>query len=114
MTMDLHGQRNAAPNEDGTALLPSEINHIVGPAPTLLARPPGRRVLHLMADKGGWRMALGDRTASMPGDEFPAASLTDGSGVAYLAAGRSMTLSGPSQVTVRAYASDSVLTFWWL
>ena len=50
----------------------------------------------------------------MPGAEFPAASLTDGSGVAYLAAGRSMTLSGPSQVTVRAYASDSVLTFWWL
>jgi hypothetical protein len=114
MTMDLHGQRNAAPNDDGSMVLGSEINHVVGMAPTLLARPPGRRVLHLTADKGGWRMALGDRTASMPGDEFPATSLIDGSGAVYLAAGKSMTLSGPSQVTVRAYANDSVLTFWWL
>ena len=65
--MDLHGQRNAAPDDDGSMVLGSEINHVVGTAPTLLARPPGRRVLHLMADKGGWRMALGDRTASMPG-----------------------------------------------
>lgn len=114
MTMDLHGQRNAGPPDDGTVVLASEINHVVGTAPALLARPPGRRVLHLMADKGGWRLALGDRTASMPGDEFPAASLTDGSGLAYLAGGRSMTLTGPSQVTVRAYVNDSVLTFWWL
>jgi hypothetical protein len=114
MTMDLHGQRNGAPSDDATTVLASEINHVVGTAPTLLARPPGRHVLRLMTDKGGWRLALGDRTASMPGDEFPAASLTDGSGAAYLAGGRSMTLSGPSQVTVRAYASDSVLTFWWL
>lgn len=112
--MDLHGQHNAAPHDDGSMVLGSEINHVVGTAPTLLARPPGRRALRLMADKGGWRMALGDRTASMPGNEFPAASLTDGSGVAYLASGASMMLSGPSQVTVRAYASDSVLTFWWL
>lgn len=114
MTMDLHGQRNAAPSDDGSTVLASEINHVVGTTPTLLARPAGRRVLRLMADKGGWRVALGDRTASMPGVEFPAASLTDGSGVAYLATGRSMTLIGPSQVTVRTYASDSVLTFWWL
>ena len=114
MTMDMHGQRNAAPDGDGSMVLGSEINHVVGTAPMVLARPPGRRVLHLMADKGGWRMALGDRTASMTGDEFPAASLIDGSGAAYLAAGKSVTLSGPSQVTVRAYASDAVLTFWWL
>ena len=114
MTMDLHGQRTAAPHDVRSTVLASEINHVVGTTPTLLARPPGRRVLHLMADKGGWRLALGDRTASMPGDEFPVTSLTDGTGVAYLAAGRTMTLTGPSQVTVRAYASDSVLTFWWL
>jgi hypothetical protein len=67
-----------------------------------------------MADRGGWRLALGDRTASMPGDEFPATSQTDGSGTAYLAGGTSTRLSGPGQVTVRAYAADSVLTYWWL
>ncbi len=114
MTIDLQGQRLSALHDDDATVLSSEVNHVVGMVPTLLARPVGRRELILTTDRGGWRLALGDRTASMPGDELPAASVTDGSGAAYLAAGKSMRLSGPAQVTVRAYASDSVLTYWWL
>ena len=112
--MDLHGQRLAPLEDEGGTVLASEISHVVGTAPTLLERPPGSRALYLMADRGGWRLALGDRLASMPADEFPAASLADGTGASYLAGGTGMRLSGPSHVTVRAYAADSVLTFWWL
>lgn len=112
--MDLHGQRSATLGHDGDIVLASEVDHVVGMAPTLLARPLGRRVLHLMADRGGWRISPGDRLASMPALEFPAASVADGSGAAYLAAGKDARVSGPGQVTVRAYAADSVLTFWWL
>lgn len=114
MTIDLQGQRLAALPDDNAMVLSSEINHVVGPVPTLLARPEGRRMLLVTADRGGWRIALANRTVSMPGAELPAASVTDGSGAAYLVAGESMRLSGPAQVTVRAYASDSVLTYWWL
>jgi hypothetical protein len=114
MTMDLQGQRLGAPHDDKGTVLSSEVNHVVGTVPCLLARPVGRRQLILMADRGGWRLALGDRTASMPGAELPAAAVIDGSGAAYLAGGESMRLSAPAWVTVRAYAADSVLTYWWL
>ena len=114
MTTDLQGQRVPALEECGAMALAGELGHVVGTNPTLLARPADKRMLVLMADRGGWRVALGDRTATMPTDEQPAASVTDGSGAAYLAAGAALRLAGPARLTVRAYAADSVLTYWWL
>lgn len=114
MTANLEGQRVPALEDGGVMALADELNHVVGTGPALLARPAGKRTLVLMADKGGWRIALGDRTASMPADEQPSASVADGSGAAYLTGGARVRLAGPTRLTVKAYAADSVLTYWWL
>ncbi|WP_421994542.1 hypothetical protein [Roseococcus sp.] len=104
------------PGAFGAMPLAPEINHVVGTAAMLLARPSGERFLVLRADKGGFRVRRGDFAASgMPATELPDAAVTDGSGALYLAEGQTLPIpcNAASVFTVKGYAAASVLTYFW-
>ena len=114
---DLLGQRIPTPEDIGVLPLSDAIGHVVGTTETYLAKPAGKHVLCLFADKNGFRIRLGDfHSAGMPSTEFPVASVTvaTGTGAMYLAQGASMSLPGPNGITVKGYDPASVLTYYWL
>lgn len=111
-----HGQR-LIPVENIGDIKPisDEINSVVGDTATLIEKPEGNFVaLVLMSDNGSFRVRLGDKTAEMPATEFPAASVSDGTSGLLLGPGWWTTLPAPSAVTVKGYAADSVLTYYWI
>jgi hypothetical protein len=114
----LVGQRVPSPETLGCLPLSSDVNHVVGTTATKITKPAGKMILVIVADKGGWRYAVTDRSGSgtndMPAAEFPVASVTDGTGAMHLGPGGSQLLPGPSTTTVKGYAADSVLTYYWL
>ena len=116
--MSAHGQSQRIMALDDIQNLPlaNDVNAVYGQAATLLTAPAGARLLVLNADKGTWRYALGDRTSSpaMPGTALPGAAITDGSGAMMLKEGDRIVLPGPRYLTVKGYAADSALTYYWV
>ncbi|CAO3460807.1 hypothetical protein [Azospirillum argentinense] len=113
--MSLLGQPVPEPVEVGSLPLSHAINHIVGAVTFLLERPAGAKHLVLAADRGGWRVRVGAFGAdAMPATEYPAGVVNNGTGAYYLPAGSAVTIPAPGLVTVRGYAADSVLTYYWL
>ena len=121
MANSLAGQNIYGPNHVFTALpLSDKINCILGADSASIARLSSTTVivnyniLSLKADKGGFRIRLGDiADDDMPADEIPGAAVTDGSGGWYLAEGATLNLPNPQIVTVKGYAADSVLSYIW-
>jgi len=115
---DEFGQRIPSRKELGTAALSANINHVRGVTRAALGPPPtGKYTLIITAEVGGWRMRLGDYSGEgqvVAEDEFPAASVSDGSGAYYLAEGKLLPLSAPTQITVQGYDEASVLTYFWI
>lgn len=116
MPADYKGQRVISPEDLGALPIASEINHVVGTNAKKLSRPsPNARVLVLMADKGSWRLRLGDHVASgMPSAVDPTTEVTDGSGAYKVAEGTKHVLAAAGEVTVQGYAATDVLTYYWL
>lgn len=52
--------------------------------------------------------------AGMPSTEQPSATLSDGSGAAYIPASVRRILPAPSSMTFRGYDAASVLTYYWV
>lgn len=113
---DLGGQRVLPAEALGALPIPDTVDCVVGATATLLTRPTNARTaLVLLCDKGGFRVRLGDYHASgMPGAINPGASVTDGSAGVLVAEGASVVLGAPEKITVKGYAADSVLTYYWL
>lgn len=114
---DLKGQRVIDLESMGAIALPSEINHVVGTTATLLAKPSetGKqlyRALVLKADKGNWRVRVGDFSASgMPSVDMPTTTQTDAAGAWVLLEGEPLVLPIGTQFTVKGYTATSVLTY---
>jgi hypothetical protein len=112
-----YGQYKMTPVDLGALPLSDQVNHIVGTAVTLITKPTwtnGRPSgLVLLSENGGFRVAVGDRTATMPTLETPAATVADNTGTLYLGHGGKIVLPGPDTVTIKGYAADSVLTYYW-
>lgn len=116
MSAHAQSQRIMALDDIQNLPLAADVNAVYGQTATLLTAPVGARLLVLNADKGTWRYALGDRTSSpaMPSTALPAASITDGTGAMMLGEGDRIVLPGPKFVTVKGYAADSALTWYWV
>lgn len=116
--MSLEGQRPMPPEATGASPVSDKIFHIVGTTATLLTKPLGAQTLYLTADKGIFRLRVGDHVADMPADPYPSASVTDGSGAFLLRAvgdyPQGMAIPAPNRVTVKGYSADSVLSYYWL
>jgi hypothetical protein len=112
---NFYEQRMLQAEQIGCLPVSDAINHVYGSTATLLEKPTGKHTLVLVADKGGFRLRVGDYVASgMPSTEYPAAGVTNGSGALYLGQGGVLVMPGPSDVTVKGYAADSVLTYYWI
>lgn len=112
------GQRIISVEDMGALALSDEVNAVVGTSATKITKPTGAlkaKALVLMSDKGGFRVRRGDFVSSgMPTVEYPTVSVTDGTGGLYIPSGGFVILPAPDQVTVKGYAADSVLTYYWL
>lgn len=117
---DLHKQRVIPIESMGAVPLPDLIDHVVGTTATLVSKPSETGIspftgILLKAERGNWRLRLGDRTsAGMPSVEYPAATQTDDAGSWLLAEGESIVLPALSQLTVKGFAASSILTYGWL
>lgn len=93
------------------------INSVYGSAATRLQRPASPAPssgLRIKADKGAWRIRVGNVTGAMPAAALPTAAVSDGTGGWYLPEGQEMLLDGLDDYTVKGYAVDSVLTYTWI
>ena len=113
---NLYGQRPLSPEAARATIVSDAINAVVGTTATLLTPPMALpNLLMVKAVQGGFNLRMGDHhSAGMPSTEFPAASVTDGSGGLHIAAGETITVSSPTAVTVAGYDSTSVLLYWWV
>lgn len=71
----------------------------------------------MMAERGTWRVRAGFHTV-MP-DENIGSDILDGTGAWRLdgnenRADRKLTIPAPDVITMRGYANNSVLTFYWV
>lgn len=116
--MSLEGQRPLSPEAIGAVPVSDRISHVVGTTATLLTKPAGAQVLYLVAEKGVFRLRVGDQTSSMPADPYPAATVTNGSGGFLLRSvgdqSQGIPMPAPNRVTVKGYSSDAVLSYYWL
>lgn len=114
--MDYHKQRVISLEAAGAIALASEIQAAVGTTHILALKPTTfvPRFLVMAADKGNWRVRVGDWTGEGDPDEFPASSITDGTSALLIAEGRSLVIPAPDAVTLKGYAADSVLTYYWV
>lgn len=122
MTNSLAGQTIYEQDHVFTAMpLSDKINCVLGTDSASIARLSSTTtivnysILSLKADKGGFRIRLGDiADDDMPADEVPGAAVEDGTGGWYIAEGTTMNLPNPQIVTVKGYAADSVLSYIWI
>ncbi len=61
--LGFNGQRIISMEDLGALAIASAVNSIVGETETLISKPGVEDVLVLMADKGGWRVRIGDYVA---------------------------------------------------
>lgn len=66
-----------------------------------------------LSSVGSGTITIADGTA-VSATEFPAASVTDGSGSVYIPDKGNLIMYGIQECTVRGYAADSVLTYYWI
>lgn len=117
---DLRKQRVIPIESMGAVPLPDIIDHVVGTTATLVSKPAESGIapftgILLKAEKGNWRLRLGDRTSEgMPSVEYPAATQSDDQGAWLLAEGESIVLPAMSQLTVKGFAATSILTYGWI
>jgi hypothetical protein len=116
--MSLEGQRPISPEALGAAPVADIINELVGTTATLLTKPQGAQALYLVAEKGVFRLRVGDHVADMPAAAYPTTSVTDGSaGVLLRAVGdqqQHLAIPAPNKVTVKGYSADSSLMYYWM
>jgi hypothetical protein len=94
--------------------IPGSVHSVYGSTATLLTRPTGATTLVLMADKGAWRVRVGDHVVSgMPAAADPTASITDGTGAVKIKEGEYVSIPSPAEVTVKGYAGTDALTYFW-
>lgn len=114
------GGSNTPTLDRASAMALSEyIFHHVGIAAKLISIPSeddgGAKLLVLRADKGNWRVRLGDRVATgMPTTENPSVSDVDGTGAWLLKEDETIVIAAPVDITVKGYVGDSVLSYFWL
>jgi hypothetical protein len=115
MAQNWRSQRKAEADEVGAITLAEDVYTVYGSTATKLTRPAGTTMLVLHADKGGWRLRMGDRvSAGMPSAVDPGAAITDGTGAIKLKEGDRLVLTAPAEVTVKAYNATDALTYYWL
>jgi hypothetical protein len=112
---DLQAQRVIGLGEAGVVALSDAINHLVGTATTVLARPGDKTFLVLIAETGNFRARLGSHTEpEMPATADIAMAVGDGTGALRLAAGNRTVLPAPKVITVKGYSASDVLTYYWV
>lgn len=117
---DIGGSELPTLDRAGALAISELIYHIVGTTPTYVEKPleedGGAKFLFLFADRGNWRIRTGDDySGAMPGTEFPSATeLVNGTGGLLLREGAGLLISAPANFTVKGYAANSVLTFYWM
>jgi hypothetical protein len=108
------GQRIIGVESAGAVALGDLINHLVGVTATLFTRPAGKTMLVLSCEAGSFRVRLGDRHTSGLVSTAPGASVTNGSGSLKLAAGDSLVLPAPAQISAIGASATDILTYYWL
>lgn len=97
----------------GAVPLSPNVNTLVGAGPNLISG--GGRLLTLVADRGSFRVRLGDVVAGMAATtEYPATSIVDGSSGLFLPEGASIVLPAVT-ITVKGFhaTENPVLSFWY-
>ena len=116
--MSLEGQRPISPEALGAAPVADIINQLVGMTATLLTKPQGAQALYLVAEKGIFRLRVGDHVSDMPAAAYPATSVTNGSGGFLLRAvgdqQQPIAIPAPNKVTVKGYSDDATLSYYWM
>ena len=108
------GQTVLSVHDLGLMAVSDRVYHAYGAVTQVLAKPADASSLVLIAEKGTWRTRVGFHAGAMPASATVGAVVADGSGSILLAEGVMMALPAPANVTVRGYAADSVLTYYWL
>lgn len=113
MPRNFYEQRILPPEDVGALALSNEINHVYGQTATLLTRPAGGRHLVMRCEADGFRIRLGDQTATLTG-AAPGADVEDGTGSLLLAAGEDLVIPAPTLITVCGSAATAILTYFWV
>ena len=101
--------------QDVGAIPIGSVNVLVGTDPTLINPTDTDQydVIALSVAKGNFNVSAGDRTSSMPTSELPTASDLAGTGALFLREGTVLVLAmPPAGLTIKGYAADSVLNYW--
>lgn len=114
--MSLQGGRRISPEAAGAVALSDTIKAVVGTTAVAITKPVGDfKLLCLQAAKGDWAIRLGDfHTSGMPAAAVPSVAVTDGTGGWRIPEGRELVIPCTGTVTVKGYASDSALSYFWL
>jgi hypothetical protein len=107
------GQRLIGVESAGAVALSNAINHLVGSTSTLLTRPAGATMLVLGCEVGAFRLRVGDHDDTLTGTA-PNTSVTGGSGSWKLAAGDSLVIPAPANITACGGSASDILTYYWL
>jgi hypothetical protein len=91
------------------------VNVVYGSTALKLTKPAGKSLLVVASRKGDWNVRLGDQTAGgMSAAFLNGAAITNGSGGWPIKDGTEKTFVVPvGDVTVKGYAADSELAYFW-
>lgn len=113
------GQGAVSIEDTGALAVSNLINHKVGGVtPAVIAQPAGEFLhLVLIAEVGGWRINIGDTSATGSADltwTIPAADVTDGTGSILMAASDTLVLPAPDSFSCVSLAATDILTYYWI
>ena len=101
----------------GVIPLSPAINCHYGSTSKLIEKSTGESILVLVARKGSWNIRLGDHSLTgdntMPTAYLAGAAVTNGTAGFPIAEGERLSLYAPSEMTIKAYAADSELVYWY-
>lgn len=113
--MSLQGQDIIDVQASGAVAVANTVDCCYGVEATLLTAPATAKHLVLIAQRGGFTLRLGDRVAAgMPAAFLPSADITNGTAGVPIPEGQTLVIPAPTLCTVKGYAADSALIYYFI
>lgn len=111
---NLLGQRVVSIDDAEAVAISNEVNVVYGQTATLLTKPAYATMLVLHPVKGDWNIRVGNVTGAMPAAFLPGAAVSDGTAGYPIKEGTRLTMPAPATLSVKGYAADSALTYYYV